>query len=112
LPLTYLHVFSYSERPNTQALKLPNKVPEIVKKQRTNILRQFSKIKSTEFYSTQLNKIREVLFEYPEDKGMWFGHSDNYIPVIAKSEKNLHNRIMKVKLCNIQKGRVIGEIVE
>ena len=112
LPLTYLHVFSYSERPNTQALKLPNKVPEIVKKQRTNILRQFSKNKSIEFYNSQLNQVRDVLFEYRDKGGMWFGHSDNYIPVIAKSEKNLHNRIMKVKLCNIQKGRVIGEIVE
>lgn len=112
LPLTYLHVFSYSERPNTQALKLPNKVAEIVKKQRTNILRQYSKIKSAEFYNTQLNKIRDVLFEYPEDKGLWFGHSDNYIPVIVKSNKNLHNKIMEVKLNNIQNGRVIGEITK
>jgi len=112
LPLTYLHVFSYSERPNTDAVNLSNKVPEILKKQRTNFLRQFSKNKSLEFYYSQLNQVREVLLEYQDKDGLWFGHSDNYIPVITKSEKSLHNKIMKVKLCNIQNGRVIGEITK
>lgn len=111
LPLTYLHVFTYSERPNTVAMKLPNKVPEIVKKQRTKILRQFSREKSLEFYRTQLNKVRDVLFEYPEDKGVWFGHSDNYIPVFLKSNKNLHNRILKINLAEEKNGKVIGELI-
>ncbi|HAW08434.1 MAG TPA: tRNA (N(6)-L-threonylcarbamoyladenosine(37)-C(2))-methylthiotransferase MtaB [Bacteroidetes bacterium] len=112
LPLTYLHVFSYSERPNTDALKIPNKVPEILKKQRTNILRQLSGEKSLEFFKKQLNMRRDVLFEYPEDKVTWFGHSDNYIPVIVKSNKVLRNKILKIKLDTIQNGKVLGEITE
>ncbi len=111
LAISYLHVFSYSERDNTLATTMQNKIPEKIKKERTNILRELSKRKTEIFYKNQLGKIREVIFEKKLEDDIYFGHSDNYIPVITKSRNDIINARMNIKLISLIMGKIKGEIV-
>jgi threonylcarbamoyladenosine tRNA methylthiotransferase MtaB len=111
LAISYLHVFSYSERDNTLAITMQNKIPEKIKKERTNILRELSKRKTEIFYKNQLGKIREVIFEKKLEDDSYFGHSDNYIPVITKSKNDIINTRMNIKLISLIMGKIKGEIV-
>jgi threonylcarbamoyladenosine tRNA methylthiotransferase MtaB len=111
LAISYLHVFSYSERDNTLAITMQNKIPEKIKKERTNILRELSKRKTEIFYKNQLGKIREVIFEKKLEDDSYFGHSDNYIPVITKSKNDIINTRINIKLISLIMGKIKGEIV-
>lgn len=111
LNFSYLHVFSYSERENTLAITMENKVNESVKKERTNILRELSKNKTEEFYKSQLNTIREVIFEHSLKDDYYFGHTDNYIPIVARSENEINNTKIKVLLKLLINGKIEGKIL-
>ena len=91
LPISQLHVFSYSERPGTRALNIDYKVAEKEKKQRSRLLHELSEQKRLEFYRSQSGKKRSVLFEHGKKNGKMYGFSDNYIRVEAPYRKDWEN---------------------
>ena len=91
LPISQLHVFSYSERPGTRALEIDYKVAEKDKKQRSRILHELSEQKRLEFYRSQSGKKRSILFEHGKKNGKMYGFSDNYIRVEAPYRKDWEN---------------------
>ena len=92
LPISYLHVFTYSERPNTPAIEMEGKVPIAERKRRNSMLRELSEIKKNEFYRKMLNKKVQILFEEKEDSGFMYGWTSNYVRVkqpYSKSKTNI-----------------------
>ena len=83
LPLSYMHVFTYSRRPGTPAAAMKNQVPEPVKRERTNRLLELSETKKRFFYHEHVGETRPVLWESEESQGFMFGFTDNYIKVSA-----------------------------
>lgn len=84
LPISYLHVFTYSERPNTTALRIDEVVPIGVRQERTNQLRMLSEKKKRAFYQLFAGESRKVLWEASETEGRMLGYSDNYVRVSKK----------------------------
>jgi len=109
LDISYLHVFSYSERSNTSAIKLANKIPTKLINQRSKLLRGLSNNKRNIFYDQFLNTKREVLFENIKD-GKLVGYTDNYIKVKIDAEKHLVNTISSVNLSDNQGDFVYGRL--
>jgi threonylcarbamoyladenosine tRNA methylthiotransferase MtaB len=105
LPISYLHVFTYSKRPHTPAAALKFQVDDNSKKERTKILLQLSEKKKNDFYQEHLQTKRAVLFEDDVKRGMIFGFTDNYIRVSIPYEKKHINQIINIELTinNIQK---------
>ena len=100
LDISYLHVFTYSERANTVAINLPDPVPMNVRRERNEILRVLSQKKKHHFYQQHLGETRQVLVEQSK-KGKVTGFTDNYIKVtLEKSEANI-NKILNVHLNDI-----------
>ena len=79
LPISYLHVFTYSDRPGTAALKLGEKIPIPVRHEHTALLLELSENKHNVFIASQLGKCRPVLWEHTNHNGMMQGWTDNYI---------------------------------
>lgn len=98
LPVTYLHVFSYSERKNTDAVYMDGKVDIKKRKMRSEILRELSIKKKAQFYNSQVGEIREVLFETLNDGGKISGFTDNYVKVKMPGTHKMENRILPVKI--------------
>src|SRR5690606_9891351 len=78
LPISYLHVFTFSERENTEAAEMEGVVPISERKKRNKMLRILSEKKKMSFYQTQLGKALPVLWEHEEKEGMMFGFTENY----------------------------------
>lgn len=116
LPVTQLHVFPYSERPGTAALKIPYVVDAKDKKVRSQRLLDMSEEKTQAFYASHIGKVKEVLFEKaPRGKAM-HGFTDNYIRVelpAALSKEEYDNEIMMVRLKNFNhdKSALVCEII-
>jgi len=98
LPISYLHIFTYSKRPQTPAIEMKPQVKDSVKKERTKILLQLSEKKKTTFYQEHHNTQRAVLFEDDVKNGMISGFTDNYIRVSAPFNKDFVNQIIGVEL--------------
>jgi len=98
LPVSYLHVFSYSKRPNTPAAEIKHQVKESTIKERTKALLQLSETKKTTFYQAHWHTKRAVLFEDDVKNGNMFGFTDNYIRVSTPFNKNLINKIINIEL--------------
>jgi threonylcarbamoyladenosine tRNA methylthiotransferase MtaB len=98
LPVTYLHVFTYSERENTHALSLHDKVPVSVRQERNKKLRNLSYVKTKQFTSQFHDTIRPVLFEKADHEGMMEGYTDNYIRVQTPYRKEWINSIVDWKI--------------
>jgi threonylcarbamoyladenosine tRNA methylthiotransferase MtaB len=98
LDVSYLHVFPYSERPNTGAITLENKVPLEQIRTRANMLRSLSVKKRRFFYDQFTGHTREVLFENDIDNGQLYGFTDNYIRVAVAQEGSLVNEVRKVQM--------------
>ncbi|PKN05923.1 MAG: tRNA (N(6)-L-threonylcarbamoyladenosine(37)-C(2))-methylthiotransferase MtaB, partial [Deltaproteobacteria bacterium HGW-Deltaproteobacteria-7] len=114
LPLAYLHVFPYSERPGTAALAIQPKVPEKVKKERAAILRELGAKKREAFALRFLGKTLPVLVEQTKDKktGLAKGFSHNYLPVILdKHPSSLVNKIVGVGIEHYREGKLTGRVV-
>lgn len=101
LDISYLHVFTYSERDNTEAIKMEGAVPVDVRKKRNKMLRILSAKKLRHFYEQHVGKERDVLFEHENKDGFMFGFCDNYVKVKTPFDASLSNRILKVKLSSI-----------
>ena len=101
LPVSYLHVFSYSERPKTYAAEIKNKVPKAIKNKRSNMLRVLSAKKRYAFYESQLQKTKTVLFESENKKGYIQGFTENYVKVRMPWDPDLQNQIRSATLTKI-----------
>lgn len=101
LPISGLHVFTYSERKGTEAISYTEKVPVLIRKERTKELRTLSDELSLRFIKSQLSKTQNVLFEAKNKNGYWTGYSENYIKVLIQSTENLKNKIIPIKLMKI-----------
>jgi threonylcarbamoyladenosine tRNA methylthiotransferase MtaB len=114
LPIAYLHVFPYSERPQTLAREIQPKVTESVKKQRAAILRSLGAKKREEFTLRFPGKKLHVLVEKIKDKktGLMKGVSQNYLPVlIDKPDFSALNKVVVVQIQDIRYGELYGKIV-
>lgn len=98
LPVSYLHVFPYSERANTTAIKLPGAVPMKERMQRSEMLRILSEKKRRAFYAEHIGTVRPVLFEQEEKQGFMYGFTDNYIRVKTQYDPLLVNEIREAEL--------------
>jgi threonylcarbamoyladenosine tRNA methylthiotransferase MtaB len=107
LPISYLHVFPFSERENTLAIKLKDKIPTNIKKQRVNILRQLSNEKKYIFYKENIGNTVEVLFESKNKNGKIYGYSGNYIRISIDYNKNIENKLINTKIRNIDENNNI-----
>ncbi|MDH5608153.1 MAG: tRNA (N(6)-L-threonylcarbamoyladenosine(37)-C(2))-methylthiotransferase MtaB [Cyclobacteriaceae bacterium] len=101
LDVSYLHVFTYSERPNTAASHMESPVPQNERNRRSKMLRGLSEKKRRAFYQTQLGKTRNVLFEADIENGMMHGFTENYVRVQAKYDPILVHEVKTVKLSEI-----------
>src|SRR6201996_7966472 len=101
LEISYLHVFTYSERQNTLAAEMSNPVPGSTRADRSKMLHILSDKKRRAFYESQLNKNDEVLFEGDIKDGFMHGFTRNYVKVKAKYDPVLVNELKTVHLTNI-----------
>ncbi|GAB3221954.1 tRNA (N(6)-L-threonylcarbamoyladenosine(37)-C(2))-methylthiotransferase MtaB [Spirosoma arcticum] len=98
LPISYLHVFTYSERPNTTALTIKPTVPGHVRAERSKMLHILSDKKRRAFYDSQIGRAATVLFEEDVTDGFMQGFTENYVRVVAKYDPLLINEILPVQL--------------
>ena len=102
LDISFLHVFSYSERENTLAASMAGKVPESEKQKRSKKLIALSEIKHQQFYFKHLNKKYDVLFESTQNKGKMYGFTGNYIKTETPYNKELVGTLHKVRLTGVE----------
>jgi threonylcarbamoyladenosine tRNA methylthiotransferase MtaB len=112
LPISYLHVFTYSERPDTKALTLTDSVDPAERKRRNKMLRILSDKKKNYFYNQMIGKSFDVLFESADDDGTIKGFSSNYIRVKNKIDKSLENKVCSVLVKGIDNGLCYGDVKE
>lgn len=98
IPISYLHVFTYSERPNTMALKMAGRVPVHERRLRNEQMTALSNRKRHEFVMSQMGKTRKVLWESDNHDGMMQGWTDNYIRLQRPYQTDLVNTITEEKL--------------
>jgi threonylcarbamoyladenosine tRNA methylthiotransferase MtaB len=103
LDVSYLHVFTYSERPNTTALRIQDVVPKKVREERNKKLRILSHKKKKAFYQSQMSLVKEVLFEAEEEGGYMNGFTENYVKVKTPYHPDLVNTIQSVELTDIDR---------
>lgn len=107
LDISYLHVFTYSERANTPAAEMDDVVPLNIRRDRTTMLRNLSEKKRRHFYESQLGKQSTVLFEEDIEDGMIHGFTENYVRVRAKYDPILINELKDVVLEEISEGGTV-----
>lgn len=98
LPISYLHVFTYSERPNTMALAIKPVVPGHVRAERSKMLHILSDKKRRAFYDSQVGRMAIVLFEEDIEDGRMQGFTENYVRVAAHYDPLLINETLPVRL--------------
>lgn len=101
LDISYLHVFTYSERDNTAALKMDGVVPIQERNKRSKMLHILSEKKRRYFYEQQIGSLQTVLFEEDIEEGKMHGFTQNYVRVVAKYDPLLINELKEVKLTQI-----------
>ena len=110
LALSYLHVFTYSERPETKAIELPGKVPPPDAEQRSKILLELSAMKRLQFYQQNIGQWVRVIFEQRAKGGMMNGFTDSYVKVETTYNALLIGKCVSVKLTGVNKsGNMMGE---
>lgn len=103
IPISYLHVFTYSERPNTMALKMPGRVPVHERRLRNEQMTHLSNLKRHQFIQSQMGTTRKVLWESDNHNGTMQGWTDNYIRLYRPYDTSLINTItdMQINLSTI-----------
>ena len=107
IDISYLHVFTYSERANTTAVKLGDPVPMSVRKERSKQLHILSDKKKRAFYEQNIGSIRTVLFENEEDNGIMYGFTENYVKVKLPFDSALINTFQTVTLTEIDRDGIM-----
>mgnify|MGYP000866604762 FL=1 len=113
LPISYLHVFTYSERENTPAAEYLPKVQPNVRKERTSRLRTLSAMKKHEFYRSQIGTVHTIIpeFYYPETK-LWIAWTENYVRVEFSASPSLLQIPMQIQLDEIKGEVMTGTLLE
>ena len=112
LDVSYLHVFTYSERANTHAINLEESVPMHIRRERNEMLRILSEKKKRHFYNQHIGTARSVLFEHHKQEEFLTGFTDNYVKVLVPYEEGLINTIKEVSLAEIDSdGLVVSELI-
>ena len=107
MDISYLHVFTYSERPNTEAVKMDDVVPKDVRAKRSKMLRGLSVKKRRAFYENQLGKEFTVLFEGENKGGFIHGFTENYVKVKTPWNPELINTLHQIKLTTIDEDGIV-----
>lgn len=102
LPISYLHIFTYSERENTEAVEMAGVVPVAERKKRNKMLRILSEKKKMAFYETQLGKNLPILWEHENKGGKMYGFTENYVRVQKPFDASSINQIEVLKLDKIE----------
>ena len=103
LDVSYLHVFTYSERANTTAKKMADVVPMSKRKERSQVLHLLSDRKKRAFYAKNENTVRKVLVENENNNGMMYGFTENYVKIKIPYQKDLANTIQTVSLTELDR---------
>ena len=112
LDVSYLHVFTYSERANTEAASMKGVVDKGLRNQRSKMLRILSAKKKRAFYEKNIGSTRTVLFEHENKNGYLQGFTENYVKVKVNYDPGLRNQSIKVKLNNFDEdGNIQAEIL-
>ena len=98
LPVSYLHVFTYSERPNTKAIEMGGNIDISIRKKRNKMLRILSDKKRAEFNRRMIGKTQTVLFEEQNENGMMKGFTESYLRIVHPYNNTLINKFTKVKI--------------
>ena len=101
IDISYLHVFTYSERANTTAIKMGDSVPMDIRRERSKILHLLSDRKKRHFYEQNRGQIRTALIESEQDEGWMYGFTDNYVKVRIPFDLSLANKLVDVKLTKV-----------
>lgn len=107
LDISYLHVFTYSERPNTEAIEMKGVVPQKVRAKRSKMLRGLSVKKRRAFYESQLDNELTVLFESENKDGFIHGFTENYVKVKTPWNPELVNTLHPIKLTKIDEDGIV-----
>lgn len=107
LDISYLHVFSYSERPNTKAAKMEGMVPVKERKKRSKMLRILSDKKKIFFYKQNIGKTFKVLLENDVKGDMMYGFTENYLRVSIPYDSNLVNQIRTVRVTDLNENIIM-----
>ncbi|MDM1063366.1 tRNA (N(6)-L-threonylcarbamoyladenosine(37)-C(2))-methylthiotransferase MtaB [Empedobacter falsenii] len=107
LPISYLHVFTYSERDNTEAIEFEGVVDQGERKRRNKMLRILSEKKRQAFYQSQLNSTQKVLWEHDNKDGKMFGFTENYVKVQTDFNSELVNETQIVDLVRINHNGIV-----
>lgn len=113
LDISYLHVFTYSERPNTPANEMEEVVPMHIRRERNEMLRILSEKKKRHFYSQYIGQTRTALFEVSKNKDLMSGFTDNYLKIELPYNPEMINELGAVKLGVInEKGNFEATLIE
>ena len=107
LDVSYLHVFTYSERPNTEAVEMQGVVSKKTRTKRSKMLRGLSVKKRRAFYESQLGNKLTVLFESENKEGFIHGFTENYVKVKTPWNPELINTLHKIKLTEIDEDGIV-----
>ncbi len=110
LPLSYLHVFTFSPRPGTEAAEMPNQVPPEIRKKRNHVLRQISEEKWRAFVQSQIGQVLEVLVEKLEHQHAE-GVADNYVRVRFTPPAG-HGEMVLVRVTDVAEGEILSGVRE
>ncbi len=111
LPVSYLHVFTYSERTNTPASHFPDTVEPKIRFRRSDMLRILSQKKRRAYYGSAIGKTVVVLTEGEADEGLRYGLTNNYIRVSVPAERTSENNLVSVRVTGIVDDVCVGEVV-
>jgi threonylcarbamoyladenosine tRNA methylthiotransferase MtaB len=113
MPLSYLHVFNFSERPGTFAEKMTCKIPFSVREKRSKRLISLSKDKHLDFCKVNIGRVSNVLFEHTRSEGMITGFTENYLRAEYPWKASLAGSIKRVRLTGISdSGRISTELID
>jgi threonylcarbamoyladenosine tRNA methylthiotransferase MtaB len=98
---SHIHTFKYSVRTGTKAATLPDQIPERIKSERSEVMRQISLENKTKYFEAMQGKTQRMLIERIDSKGMARGYGENYIPVLLKGENLKRNTFINISLGEI-----------
>ncbi|MBQ3054388.1 MAG: tRNA (N(6)-L-threonylcarbamoyladenosine(37)-C(2))-methylthiotransferase MtaB [Clostridia bacterium] len=105
-----MHIFPYSVREGTKAADMPNQLNKEEKKKRASLMENTDRENAEKFMKSQRGTFQSVLFE-TKDGDYYIGHTTNYLTVKVKSDMDLHNEILQVKITGYSKDTLTGEII-
>ena len=105
MPLAFLHVFTYSERPDTIAAKMQGKVPIAQRRERSKELQNLSFEKKLQFFEKNRGNKGKILWEADNENGMMFGFTENYIRVGRRFEEKYINQITEETLLELDESK-------